>query len=80
MPSSVTLAAGMLLGPALLLQQESLFSVVSFGAELEAAGPAEGEGDAVWAKLTAGHGSGDPASWSLEGSQEKGWGSFRAVR
>lgn len=41
-PSRVALAAGMLFGPSLLLQWEALFSVVSFGVELEAAGPAEG--------------------------------------
>lgn len=35
------------IGTTLLLQQES--SVVSFGVELEAAGPAEGEGGAVGA-------------------------------
>lgn len=78
MPSSVALAAGMLLGPALLLQQESLFSVVPFGAELEAAGPAEGEGGAVWAKLTAGHGSGEGMRAQPGGQPGKGMGQLQS--
>lgn len=41
-PSRGALTAGTVLGPPLLLQQES--SLVSLGVELQAAGPAEGEG------------------------------------